>query len=838
MKKTFIFFTLMLFLFLQTHSKMTETERTNLLNRLTKKISFDNSNDMESLKNHFFSETLKDTINYDRSKIEEILNKYGLPQNYNFLEEKGIVTRVKDQQSCGCCWSHSATSALAYRFQKHGVDVDLSPQDAISCYLKDCDAGNYLIDSDMNLIKNGTVTEGCLPFSSGDGKTIEECPTTCKDGSTFRKYYAQNAYMTEDYYSKDTFYEIVALIMDQLVNNGPVVTGIDVFEDFILLHRDPELCHNQVYTYDGKSEYLGGHAVAVVGYGYMNSKYYWLLQNSWGEYACDNGFVKVEFGQIGVEQVAFVEPYLGNTWPIPIPISISLSSFDKECKMDLNAYEFFDSWVNTLEIGFKNPNVEKTFIYHCSRVSLIDGEKDVCYFQYYNYFTRKGTYTYSYHNSLGNDNSFYLNNFIKEFYYYGIEEYYDYAYSNLLFVSQEGSKIILYYSNDEEDKEENIPSIYANENSTNPLSDCHYFKHDTDEFVYCDLKQNEVDSFDSVSTLSHSPLTYNVLCGAKEEIPVIVYKLDTTKYPIFKVKKILLPQSNTISSIKSLTLIADIEGSLSGYHATESVFYGFIDIEVNPLNLTAQIKCTLKNPRRIMKDYVFSCYVDMTEGYNVPYDNIYLHPINMPENVQYPYEVYIKDVIKAEKYDPQILIPKIQVYIESLCPDCVNFITKSFKDFYEKVKKPNLVDIEFIPYGNAHEVYNSTTKKYDFTCQHGELECYGNLVETCAIQILGKVQSYSTILCIESNIAKYNKDFDRTLEFCLSSDQTSLQEIKECVKSDLGNYYEHQMAQKTDVNHMWVPWVVVNGYHDENEENEIIESLIDFVCGDDKTKCY
>ena len=88
MKKTFIFFTLMLFLFLQTHSKMTEIERTNLLNRLTKKISFDNSNDMESLKNHFFSETLKDTINYDRSKIEEILNKYGLPQNYNFLEEK------------------------------------------------------------------------------------------------------------------------------------------------------------------------------------------------------------------------------------------------------------------------------------------------------------------------------------------------------------------------------------------------------------------------------------------------------------------------------------------------------------------------------------------------------------------------------------------------------------------------------------------------------------------------------------------------------------------------------------------------------------------------------
>jgi hypothetical protein len=34
------------------------------------------------------------------------------------------------------------------------------------------------------------------------------------------------------------------------------------------------------------------------------------------------------------------------------------------------------------------------------------------------------------------------------------------------------------------------------------------------------------------------------------------------------------------------------------------------------------------------------------------------------------------------------------------------------------------------------------------------------------------------------------------------------------------------MAQKTDPGHLWVPWVVVDGYHDENVENEIIESLI------------
>ena len=183
-------------------------------------------------------------------------------------------------------------------------------------------------------------------------------------------------------------------------------------------------------------------------------------------------------------------------------------------------------------------------------------------------------------------------------------------------------------------------------------------------------------------------------------------------------------------------------------------------------------------------------------------------------------------------------IPKIQIYIESLCPDCYFFITKSFKSFYENIKNPNLAEIEFIPYGNAQEVYNSQNKLWEFTCQHGEPECYGNLIETCAIQTLGKIKSYETIICLESNIEEYDFDFDKTLEYCMANDQTNLGLIKECVSSDIGNYYQHQMALKTDKNHLWVPWVVVDGVHDIEAENQIIENLTDYLCGDDKSKCY
>ena len=182
-------------------------------------------------------------------------------------------------------------------------------------------------------------------------------------------------------------------------------------------------------------------------------------------------------------------------------------------------------------------------------------------------------------------------------------------------------------------------------------------------------------------------------------------------------------------------------------------------------------------------------------------------------------------------------VPKIQVYIESLCPDCMYFINRSFKDFIEKVNKPNLADVEFIPYGNAKETYNETTKRWDFECQHKENECYGNLIETCIIQNLGRINSYQKIVCIESNIEKYDLNFDLALNDCFDGDPNEIQQIRYCVESELGNIYEHQMAQKTG-EHLYVPWITVDGVHDVDAENQIIESLIDYVCGDDKTKCY
>ena len=124
-----------------------------------------------------------------------------------------------------------------------------------------------------------------------------------------RKYYAKNSYATTFDYDPYKYYDVVTLIMDQLVNYRPVASGIECYDDFRELLENAQ-CKDIIYKYDGESDFIGGHAVTIVGYGYSNSSYYCIIQNSWGEKFCDNGFAKVEFAEIGIENVAFSEPYI------------------------------------------------------------------------------------------------------------------------------------------------------------------------------------------------------------------------------------------------------------------------------------------------------------------------------------------------------------------------------------------------------------------------------------------------------------------------------------------------------------------------------------------------
>ena len=171
------------------------------------------------------------SIEYNPKKIKEIIDKYNFPEHYNCTEETEEEIHPKNQGKCNYSWSIASTTALSYRFHKKGIKVDLSPQYGVSCYFKNCSFENYLIDSQLNIIKNGTLEQDCLPFNSQDENISEKCPEKCKNGSELIKYYSHKPYSTEKYNSEINFYDIIILIIDELITNGPVVAQVDLFQD-------------------------------------------------------------------------------------------------------------------------------------------------------------------------------------------------------------------------------------------------------------------------------------------------------------------------------------------------------------------------------------------------------------------------------------------------------------------------------------------------------------------------------------------------------------------------------------------------------------------------------
>eukprot|EP00827_Trimyema_finlayi_P000581 TRINITY_DN111_c0_g1_i1.p1 TRINITY_DN111_c0_g1~~TRINITY_DN111_c0_g1_i1.p1 ORF type:complete len:241 (+),score=97.34 TRINITY_DN111_c0_g1_i1:3-725(+) len=176
---------------------------------------------------------------------------------------------------------------------------------------------------------------------------------------------------------------------------------------------------------------------------------------------------------------------------------------------------------------------------------------------------------------------------------------------------------------------------------------------------------------------------------------------------------------------------------------------------------------------------------------------------------------------------------KLDFFVESLCPDCMDFMENSFIKAYKVKDIEQIVEWNFQPYGNAHQ--KKEGNKWTFTCQHGEKECYGNLMETCAIASFSKIISSDFIICLEKEVKEpqYFKDFDKAAAACESILKIDLTSVKECMKSDKGNELEHQVADKTDAlqpPHNYVPWITVNGNHYVDDENKIIENMLGYVC--------
>ncbi|XP_013417145.1 gamma-interferon-inducible lysosomal thiol reductase [Lingula anatina] len=167
------------------------------------------------------------------------------------------------------------------------------------------------------------------------------------------------------------------------------------------------------------------------------------------------------------------------------------------------------------------------------------------------------------------------------------------------------------------------------------------------------------------------------------------------------------------------------------------------------------------------------------------------------------------------------------LYYESLCPDCKNFFKQQLYKAFKSVG--SIMNLTLIPYGNARE--QKIGDQWVFDCQHGKQECIGNVIETCAISILGNISVYMPfIYCIEHSS---DSQPSKSAQKCASQFGIDLAPIMKCSTSKMGNDLEHQMAVRTDAlrpRHTYVPWVTLNGVHTKEIQWKAEHNLIQLIC--------
>ncbi|XP_038819341.1 gamma-interferon-inducible lysosomal thiol reductase-like [Salvelinus namaycush] len=168
---------------------------------------------------------------------------------------------------------------------------------------------------------------------------------------------------------------------------------------------------------------------------------------------------------------------------------------------------------------------------------------------------------------------------------------------------------------------------------------------------------------------------------------------------------------------------------------------------------------------------------------------------------------------------------QVELYYESLCPACRYFLTSQLLPTWTMLQ--DAMSVTLVPYGNAGESFDG--KKYQFTCQHGEEECLGNMIETCILNVTGS-NAFQIIYCMEAST-----DVVKAGEKCveLYDPNTKWENIMTCVKGDQGNQLMHQNAVKTGAlkpTHNYVPWIVINGEHTEELQDKAMSSLFTLIC--------
>lgn len=190
----------------------------------------------------------------------------------------GAVTPVKNQGSCGSCWSFSATGALEGAYYIKYKDLkSFSEQELVSCDTVDGGCNGGWMDDAFTFVKNngGLCTESQYPYTSGTSGVNGACQShTCDDSK-----------VAPVSFTDVTPGSVSAL--ESAVSQQPVSIAIQANQPAFQFYSSGVLT--------GKCGQRLDHGVLATGYGiYTDGTPYWQVKNSWGEGWGMGGYILIE----------------------------------------------------------------------------------------------------------------------------------------------------------------------------------------------------------------------------------------------------------------------------------------------------------------------------------------------------------------------------------------------------------------------------------------------------------------------------------------------------------------------------------------------------------------
>jgi inhibitor of cysteine peptidase len=219
------------------------------------------------------------------SPYAELLTK-ALPSSWDW-RTSGIVPPVRNQGSCGSCWSFGTVGVMESAVKKGGGPLtDFSEQFLISCN-KDgwsCNGGLTANKYHYNTLGTsqtaiGAVLESAKPYTASNG--------TCTTSYSHPYKLSGWAFITGSEWTMPT----VDQIKNAIYTYGPITAGVCVDSGWYS------------YTsgiYKPLSNVCNGstnHQIVLVGWNDATSS--WILRNSWGSSWGENGYMRIAWDPTG-----------------------------------------------------------------------------------------------------------------------------------------------------------------------------------------------------------------------------------------------------------------------------------------------------------------------------------------------------------------------------------------------------------------------------------------------------------------------------------------------------------------------------------------------------------